>query len=289
MRRPVPVARIDLSGMPALLRTAGRSGQNRPATQRPDDNARNDDARDDSMADTRQHRGPHPQDVEVFREAVWPDLRAAVAHLSWLLTRGYAPPSSLKLVGDRFHLTERQRRAVLRSSCSDQCRTSRRAGRVEPADLDGERIDIDGFNLLTTVEAALSGGAVLVGRDGCYRDMASMHGSYRKVFETRPALEHIGRRLACWNGGPCRWLLDRPVSNSGRLAALIRETAELHGWNWEVELENDPDARLRESAAVVVSADSAVLDGCRRWLNLAREVIDERLPNTWLVPLGADE
>jgi hypothetical protein len=241
------------------------------------------------MADTRKHRGPHPEDRELFRAAFWPDLRSAVGHLSWLLTRGYAPPSSLKLVGDRFRLTERQRLAVLRSSCSDQCRQRRQAGRIDPADLSGDPVDIDGFNLLTTVEAALAGGVVIIGRDGCYRDMASMHGSYRKVAETRPALEHIGATLAGWNVGRCRWLLDRPVSNSGRLAALIREIAAEHGWAWQVELENDPDARLRESAAVVVSADSAVIDGCRRWLNLAREVIEGRLPEAWLVPLDEED
>ncbi|MGH7202002.1 MAG: DUF434 domain-containing protein [Planctomycetaceae bacterium] len=59
------------------------------------------------MPDTRRHRGPHPDDGELFAPAVWPILCAAVAHLSWLLTEGYAAPSALKLVGDRFALTER--------------------------------------------------------------------------------------------------------------------------------------------------------------------------------------
>ena len=39
----------------------------------------------------------------------------------------------------------------------------------------------------------MGGGIVLLARDGCYRDMASMHGTYRKVAETVPALEAIGR------------------------------------------------------------------------------------------------
>ena len=38
--------------------------------------------------------------------------------------------------------------------------------------------------MLTTIEAALAGGVILAARDGAYRDMASMHGSYRKVAET---------------------------------------------------------------------------------------------------------
>ena len=50
---------------------------------------------------------------------------------------------------------------------------------------------IDGYNVLTTIEAALAGAVIIAGRDGCYRDMASMHGSYRKVEETSPAIELI--------------------------------------------------------------------------------------------------
>ena len=71
------------------------------------------------MPDTRRHRGPHPEDAELFAPASWPALRAATTDLSWLLSRGYAEPSSLKLVGDCFQLTERQRTAVMRSACSD--------------------------------------------------------------------------------------------------------------------------------------------------------------------------
>ena len=70
----------------------------------------------------------------MFAPSVWPVLRAAVADLSWLLSRGYAEPSALKLVGDRFQLTERQRIAVMRSACSDQALQHRRQTQV-PAEL----------------------------------------------------------------------------------------------------------------------------------------------------------
>ena len=66
------------------------------------------------MPDSREHRGPDPRDPAAFAPEEWPRLRQAVVDLSWLLTRGYAPVSSLKLVGDRYELTERQRTAVRR-------------------------------------------------------------------------------------------------------------------------------------------------------------------------------
>lgn len=206
--------------------------------------------------------------------------------MSWLLTRGYAVASALKLVGDRFELTERQRKAVLRSSCSDQALARRLASRVTMEQIAGRVLHIDGFNLLTTIEAALAGGVLILGRDSCLRDMASMHGSYRKVTETWPALNAIGEALDLCRPLECVWYLDRPVSNSGRLSTMILEAARERGWSWRTEIHNDPDGELRKSAEIVVSADSAVIDQAAAWLNLAAHVVACRMPTAEIVPLG---
>src|SRR5262249_44713641 len=173
--------------------------------------------------------------------------------LSWLLTHGYADASALKLVGDRHQLNRRQISAVQRSSCSDQQLAGRCSRRV--ADLRGQAIVIDGYNVLTTVETALGGGVVLVGRDGCTRDIAGVHGTWRRVAETEPALRAVGDRLQQLGFGHCRWLLDRPVSNSGRLRAYVLDMAKQHGWRWDVEVVMNPDAELVRSDAIVASAD----------------------------------
>ena len=235
------------------------------------------------MPDTRKHRGPHPADRQLFRNQMWPMLQRAVEELSWLLTRDYPLDASLKLVGDRHRLTQRQRKAVMRSGCSDGALHCRSEKCVDGGDIAGETLYIDGFNVLTTIEAALSGGVILHGRDGCHRDLASMHGNYRKVEETRPALELIGKTLAELQVAECRWLLDRPVSNSGRLSQLVRELANERGWDWKTELLNDPDKRLSVTDDVVATADSVILDRCRRWFNLAREVIDSNVPAAMII------
>ncbi len=237
------------------------------------------------MPDRRKHRGPHPDDRRLFASEALPRLRAAAGDLAWLLSRGYAPESSLKLVGDRYALVARQRTAVARSVCSDAAARDRAATEIEPAAVAGEALWIDGYNVLTTVEAALAGGVVLAAFDGTMRDMASMHGSYRKVAETRPALEILGRVLGRLRPGRCVWYLDRPVSNSGRLRAVMEQTAERCGWSWQVELVADPDAILAAAGAepVIATADSAVLDACRRWLNLARLAVERCVPQAWVV------
>lgn len=239
------------------------------------------------MPDTRAHRGPDPRDAPAFGPDALPALRGAVADFSWLLGNGYARASALKLVGDRWTLTERQRLAVLRSSCPDDAVTRRARHRVEPEGLTGEWIAVDGFNVLTTIEAALGGAVVLLGRDGCLRDVAGVHGTYRKVEETAPAVRLAGEVLRAVGVAGCTWLLDRPVSNSGRLRALILDTASEGGDDWRVELPMNPDPVLIASDQVVATTDSVILDRCARWFNLARLVVESRVPGANLVDLSA--
>src|SRR5437870_5249228 len=171
--------------------------------------------------DIRQHRGAHPEDRKLFADDQLTALRAATTELSWLLTHGYAIKGALKLVGDRHALTARQRLAVSRAACSDQSKTHRLSSNVGMKSLRGEGVIIDGFNLIITIEAALSGGVLLRCRDGCIRDLSSVYGSYRSVNETADAIKMIGEALADAGAKSGAWILDQPISNSGRLAQRI--------------------------------------------------------------------
>ncbi len=241
------------------------------------------------MPDTRTHRGPHPQDSQLFGPRAIPRLRAAVADLSMLLTKGYAEKSSLKLVGDRFDLTHRQRLAVMRNACSDQQLESRLSRRVELADVAGRPLMIDGYNLLITTEAAISGGFIFEGRDRTYKDLASIHGTYRKVTETIPAIMLIGEFLAENDLEQTHWLLDSPVSNSGRLKTLINQIAQENNWPWHVSLATNPDTELMKTDLIAASSDGVVLDGCGKWLNLAAEIIAQKLPHICPIDLSTTE
>ncbi len=226
------------------------------------------------MPDSRRHRGPDPRDAEAFGPPSLPALQSAVSELSWLLGRGYAPVPALKLVGDRWGLTERQRMAVRRSACADEDRRRRQSTRLSAADLAGRELWIDGFNVLTTIESALGGGVVLHCRDGTYRDLAGVHGTYRRVAETVPALEILATHIAELRARPVRWLFDRPVSNSGRIRSLLLDFARGRGHDWSVELVDNPDPILKASPGAIATADSAILDAGPSWYNLAREVIE---------------
>lgn len=228
----------------------------------------------------RSERGPAPGDAHDFGDAAIASLRTAVAELSWLRTRGYSEPASLKLVGDRHQLTERQRKAVQRCACSDASRDRRLATRRELGSVDA--ILIDGFNCLIATESALSGAPVFRGRDSALRDLAGVHGTWRRLAVTDQAIRAMAALLTGHHS--VEWLLDRPVSNSGRLrAAQLDNSAEL-GLDWKVEIVDDPDAVLLEVRSTVATSDARILDGCVQWVDLPGVVANRG--SAWIVDLA---
>jgi hypothetical protein len=232
------------------------------------------------------HRGAHPKDQRLFAPAESSALQGAVADLSWLLSRGYPAAASLKLVGDHFALKERQRLAVARAACSDQQRAARERTCLPLESINGQNLLIDGFNIIVTTEAALSGGVLIRCRDGCVRDMSSVHGSYRSVAETEDAIRLISLTILNAKPASALWLLDQPVSNSGRLAQRIRELAAEYNWPWSVEVVMNPDKVLRSSDQIVITSDSNILDSVKAWINLGEILVTRQSPGAWIVDLS---
>jgi hypothetical protein len=227
-------------------------------------------------------RGPHAADPTLFAPRFHPDLRRATADLSWLLGRGYAEPSSLKLVGDRYGLRQRQRAAVRRAACSDAARDARAARRLTLPDLEGRPLAVDGFNVVIVVESALAGAVLVRGRDSVLRDLASVHGNYRRVDTTQKALAAIRDAIAEAKPSRVSWYLDRPVSNSGRLRDWILDLEP----RWTVELPFDPDPVLAQADAVVATADANILDGDVAWIDLPALTTATRAETAWVVDLS---
>jgi hypothetical protein len=242
------------------------------------------------LPDQRSHRGAGPEDARLLAPDQLAQLRSAVADFSWLLTRGYAALSALNVVGDRYALTERQRAAVRRCACDDAALAGGTARRVGPEAVAGTILLIDGYNVLTTIETALGGGYVFIARDGCARDIAGVHGTYRKVEETVPALELAGGTLSDLGVAESVWYLDSPVSNSGRLRAIMLEVAGRNGWSkWRVEVVQNPDVILSQptldSTSLVATADSVILDRCGGWFALANEILLRHVPAARVIDL----
>lgn len=213
------------------------------------------------------HRGPHPEDDDLFAPSERPRLRRAVHDLSWLRTRGYGENAALKLVGDRYRLRRRQRNAVARSACTDEQRAHRRAARCSLGALSGEVLEIDGFNVVITLEGAIGGAYLFRGRDEAYRDVNPVQGTYRIVEETQQALRAVYRAVSEADLDAAVWRLDAHVSNVGRLRDRIQAArpATLGG---EALVQEKVDDALADTSHPVATSDSAILDRSAVWCAL---------------------
>ena len=234
------------------------------------------------------NRGAHPEDAEQFGAARYARLRAAVRDLSWLRSRGYSGPAAQKLVGNRYRLKRRQRNVVTRSACSDAERAHRLRARLSPTDVAGQTVDIDAFNALITVEAALGGAYLFVGRDTAYRDVNPLKGTYQIVRQTNPAIELLTDTLRALRPEQVTWHLDRSVSNVGRVKERLENASPEPDFAWALEEEEDVDATLRSTSNPVVTSDSAILDATDAWLHLEAHVHRRHAPDAHVVDLRPD-
>ena len=235
-------------------------------------------------------RGFELQDKINFSKIVLPVLSSAADDLEYLLGRGYAINAALSLVGNHYQLTKRQRTAVRRVTDNKDAYVKRKRKQVSHSELCNKHLFVDGFNLLITLETALSGSLVLLSRDGTVRDLAGLRGTYRIIDKTERTIDLLFMHLRDANAAGLTILLDQPVSNSGRLAALIREKANdslKHHCDLvsvDVILEHDPDKRL-EKCQLVATSDSVILDRCHSWYNVAAAIIEAYIPDAWVVKI----
>ncbi len=236
--------------------------------------------------DNRRHRGPGPRDHYLFARDQLPVLSEAARDYCWLLDRNYTAKSALKLVGDHFKLQERQRSALDRS-----CQPISLVERIKAGEVTDYRkirelpIVIDGFNLLIILEAALSQAPVFKGRDSLIRDISGLHGSYRKISETPQAISLAADFFKSIKPSSVLWVFDKPVSNSARLAQLVREKGLENNMKWETHLANQTDNHVAESDAIVISSDSQILARCKKWFNLTSYLLSHQISNKWLINL----
>ena len=223
------------------------------------------------------NRGKHPNDDKLFTEKWQNILKEAVVDLSYLLTKGYGEKSALQLVGNRYRLNSRQQKALMRLAGNRNIIETCNLKHISFNQLKDKTVEIDGFNLLILLESALSGAYLFKCLDGNYRDISSVHGSYKRVVQTEKSIELIGNILQELQVKEVLWLLDSPVSNSGRLKQMLYSIAEKNQFPWQVELVNNPDTVLAVSENIVVSSDAWILDKCKQWFNFSAYLIENQL------------
>lgn len=225
-------------------------------------------------------RGYEPKDAVEFGPKALQKLNAAAQELVFLMNRGYDTKTASTFIGNHHLLSERQRLALARIISVREALKTREEKRIASPP---ESLVLDGFNTIITLEVALSGSLLLEGMDGTIRDLAGLRGSYRIVDKTVRAVELLLNRLDTLGVREALFFLDRQVSNSGRLRALLLESE--HAVRVQVELHPGVDGQLSRMKNVVTT-DAIILDKCESWYNLNRDLIAQAVPDAWIFRLA---
>ena len=160
----------------------------------------------------------------------------------------------------------------MRSLATDAQLKERDQKKLEMTDLAGKDLWIDGFNTIITLEVLLCDSILLKCMDGTVRDLAALRGTYRIIKETHGAVRLLFDALEETSVRSAAILLDAPVSNSGRLKALIAEMGEDYPFSMDIQVMKDVDRELYKRENVITS-DSIILDHCVSWANVAAECV----------------
>ena len=215
-------------------------------------------------------RGYVPDDERNFSQEAIKILRLASRHVEYLINEGYDLKQSATFVGNHFLLSDRQRLAVMRSLATKEQLKNRENKRIALTELSGKDVWIDGFNTIITLEVLLSDSILFTCMDGAIRDLAALRGTYRIIPETREAVKLLFDLLEEVKIRSASILLDEPVSNSGRLKALVADSGENYPFDLNIQVQKNVDRTLYEKENVITS-DSIILDHCVTWVNLAGE------------------
>lgn len=229
-------------------------------------------------------RGFEPKDAYEFGVKSYHKLNRAAVDLFFLLNRGYDIKSASTFIGNHYLLSERQRMALARMISPEEMLHKREERKIS-LEHPPSYVEIDGFNLIVTLEVALSQALLLEGMDGTYRDLAGLRGTYRIVDKT---IQAVSLLLTCLDRlciTSAVLYLDQPVSNSGRLRSLLLEMARDYAVALEVQLQPDVD-RCLAGLEGVVTTDAIILNGCKSWLNLGRYIIDTEISDAWVFRLN---
>ncbi|KNZ40578.1 DUF434 domain-containing protein [Acetobacterium bakii] len=234
------------------------------------------------MASKTTRRGFNPDDRKWFSDEALTRLGIVQEEVQWLLDRNYKMGTVIEFVGNHHQLSIRQRTALQRATASQLQYEKRQANRLPLAAARDGCLSIDGFNLIITLEVALSKGLIILGKDDVLRDLAGLRGSYSLIDQTDSALRILGESLRKLSVPEAMFYLDAPVSNSGRLRNRILEHAQK--WNIPVAVELVPNAdTVLSKMGRIVTGDSVILDQCTSWFNLSGRIVEDYIKDAWIV------
>ena len=136
---------------------------------------------------------------------------------------------------------------------------------------------VDGYNVVITVEASLSGKPLVLGDDGFVRDISGLSGNFKRTERTEEALQSILNVLKRIK--PCKtfFFFDSPISRSGNLAQTVRDLLKKEELSGDAQAVKVPEKILIGFPGVVATSDTAIIDQSEKVVDLAGYIIRQHM------------
>ncbi len=206
-------------------------------------------------------------------------LQEAAKDFRYLLNRGYPRKATLGLVGNRYGLTFNERHLLHRGVFSNAASQSRRKKRTSVKEIRNRELAIDGHNVLITIEAALSGHALVLADDGFIRDISGLSGSFKKSKVTETAMQLVLTVLKKWKPRKTHFFFDAPISMSGKLAEEVRDRLNQANLPGDAVAVKVPEKILIGFPGMIATSDTAIIDRSEKVLDLAGYIIRQYICN----------
>ena len=205
-------------------------------------------------------------------------LRNAVHDLRYLLDWGYPRDSVVNFVANHYRLALEQRHLLARCVFSRTEGAELRRKAVKINVLRGERLGVDGYNVLITLESILTGGQVVRCDDSYIRDLRAIFGKYKPSLVTDRALAELLGILRRARPKEVVVLFDKQVSRSGELAGATRRGIKKFGLNGDSRAVSGVDFKLR-AFDVVASSDRAIIWRAKAVWDIPSELLRRKKAN----------
>jgi hypothetical protein len=200
----------------------------------------------------------------------------AIVDLRYLLARGYGRISSVKFVGDKHNLGKVQRLILYRGVYPPEAAAAHTKKLVAPDTVHGRRLAIDGYNVLITINGAMSGVPIFLCDDGFVRDSSEMHSSASREDLGRPLSLSL-LSLKTLRPAGVFFIFDRLISRSGELSKQVAQEMRENGVPGGASTATSADFEVLKRGDIVSSSDSVVIDKAQSVFDLAGHVVKGRL------------
>jgi len=205
-------------------------------------------------------------------------LSSPARDIRYLLERDYPKTSSIRFVSDHYRLDMNERHILTRVIVSPKTAVARNRKRLTHKEVSGKTVLADGYNVLIAIESMLIGHTLWLCDDGFVRDTRGVFRSHNNTDITIEAVKQMCSILSKCSVSYVKILLDSQMSQSGELAALIRQEMALLALQSEVSTSEHVDFDLKHADPeyVVATADGVIIDAVEKVIDLPAAVIEEK-------------